>query len=131
MGTTISTEVVHHGERRDRLGRVHVPLERRKQLLAEFRESGLTRRAFAKREGVSYTTFCTWTQRAEGRSGASGGTTARPKQPGAERPRRVNFAEVVVPNGMAGGLEVRLPDGTTLRGERVDELAALARALRG
>lgn len=28
-------------------------------------------------------------------------------------------------------LEVRLPDGTTLRGERAGELAALARALRG
>ena len=131
MGTTLSTEVVHHGERRDRLGRVHVPLERRRQLLAEFRESGLTRRAFAKREGVSYTTFCTWTQREDRKSDAGGNAKARPKPSCPERPKRVNFAEVVVPAGMPGGLEVRLPDGTTLRGERVDELAALARALRG
>ena len=117
MGTTISTEVVHHRERR-------------RHLLAEFRESGLTRRAFAKRERVNYTTFCTWRQRAEGKTGASSGVTARPKQPGAERPKWVNFAEVVVLAGIQGGLAVRLPDGTTLRGERAEELAALARALR-
>jgi hypothetical protein len=110
---------------------VHVPAQRRKELLALFRESGLTRQEFAQREGIRYTTFCTWTQREEGNPGANGGATARPKQPGAECPKRINFAEVALPEGMAGGLEVRLPDGTTLRGGRADELAALARALRG
>lgn len=43
----------------------------------------------------------------------------------------MRFAEVAQPASVAQGLEVRLPDGTTLRGERVGELAALVRALRG
>ena len=32
--------------------------ERRRELLAAFRASGLTRRAFARQEGIRYTTFC-------------------------------------------------------------------------
>jgi hypothetical protein len=36
MGTTVATELVHHGERRDRAGRQHVPRERREQLLTRF-----------------------------------------------------------------------------------------------
>lgn len=125
MGTTVTTELVYHGERRDRAGRQHVPAERREQLLAQFRESGLTRRAFAKREGVHYTTFCNWTQRAakRGLAGAAG------------LPARVRFAEVTLPasssaSASGGGLEVRLADGTTVRGGSIDELAALVRALR-
>jgi hypothetical protein len=35
-----------------------------------------------------------------------------------------------VPPGVPRGVEVRLPDGTTVRGERIDELVALVRALR-
>jgi hypothetical protein len=48
----------------------------------------------------------------------------------AQGPTTVRFAEVALPARRAGGLEVRLPDGTTVRGERVAELAALVRALR-
>lgn len=70
MRTTVTTELVHHGERRDRAGRQHVPRERREQLVAAFRESGLTRRAFARRDGIRYTTFCNWTQHAAKRAGA-------------------------------------------------------------
>jgi transposase-like protein len=121
MGTTVSTELVHHGERRDRLGRRHVPTARRRELLALFCESGLTRQAFARQEGIRYTTFCTWVQREE----KAGGRSA----PAAKA--AVRFAEVARPAGAARGLEVRLADGTTLRGERVEELAALVRALRG
>lgn len=122
MGTTVTTELVHHGERRDRAGRQHVPRERREQLLAAFRESGLTRRAFARREGIRYTTFCNWTQRA-----AKRGLAAPAALP-------VRFAEVALPAGLSAsggsGLEVRLADGTTVRGGSVEELAALVRALR-
>ncbi len=125
MGTTVTTELVHHGEWRDRAGRQHVPPERREQLLALFRESGLTRRAFAKREGVHYTTFCNWTQRAAKRVLAVPTGLSAP----------VRFTEVALPasssaSASGGGLEVRLSDGTTVRGGGVDELAALVRALR-
>lgn len=124
MGTTVTTELVHHGERRDRAGRQHVPRERREQLVAAFRESGLTRRAFARREGIRYTTFCNWTQRAAKRDGAGLAAVAP-----------VRFAEVALPASSStsasdGGLEVRLADGTTVRGGSVEELAALVRALR-
>jgi transposase-like protein len=120
MGTTVSTELVNHEERRDRLGRRHVPKERRRTLLAAFRQSGLTRQAFARREGIRYTTLCTWVQseeKAEGRR---------------ERPEAVvRFAEVALPASTARGLEVRLVDGTVVRGERVEEVVEVVKALRG
>ncbi len=120
MGTTVTTELVHHGERRDRAGRQHVPRERREQLLAAFRESGLTRRAFAQREGVRYTTFCNWTQGAAKRAGEEVPAVAA-----------VRFAEVALPvSARSSGIEVRLADGTTVRGGRVEEVVALVRALR-
>lgn len=99
-----------------------MPRERREQLLAAFRESGLTRRAFARREGIRYTTFCNWTQRAEKRAGA-----------GLSAVESVRFAEVALPTSAStsgGALEVRLADGTTVRGGSIEELAALVRALR-
>ena len=119
MGNTVATELVNHGERRDRIGRRHLPRERREQLLAAFRESGLTRVVFARREGIRYTTFCNWTQRA-----AKRGLSASAATP-------MRFAEVALPASLsASGLEVRLTDGTVVRGGRAEEVAALVRALR-
>ena len=121
MGTTVTTELVHHGERRDRVGRQHVPRERREQLLAAFRESGLTRRAFAQREGIRYTTFCNWTQGGAKRASAEMSAMSA-----------VRFAEVALPvSAGSSGIEVRLADGTTVRGGRVEEVVALVRGLRG
>jgi hypothetical protein len=40
--TTATAELVETGEKRDRLGRRHTPAERRAQLLAAYRASGLT-----------------------------------------------------------------------------------------
>jgi hypothetical protein len=130
MGTTVSTELVYHGERRDRVGRVHVPVRRQRELVAQFRESGMTRQAFARREGIRYTTFCTWVKREEQAGGASRGAVVRPRRSVVRAAPRIRFAEVALPANPGRGLEVCLPDGTTLRGERVAELAALARALR-
>lgn len=129
---TVSTEVVDRGERRDGLGRVHVPVERQQELVEAYRASGLTRRRFARQEGVRYTTFCTWVQRADKAAGASGAATTRPKRAGTglRAAPQISFAEVALPASAGRGLEVCLTDGTILRGERVEELAALARALR-
>ena len=83
-----------------------------------FGESGLTRTEFARREGIKYTTLCNWVQR-------EGKVSTEVKAPTAMR-----FAEVALPANVARRLEVQLSDGTTLRGERVEDLAALVRALR-
>ena len=135
MATTTTlatdTELIETGEKRDVLGRQHTPSERRAELLAAYRTSGLTQSAFAQREGIRYSTFCTWAQ-AERRSGGL------PPAPTEKKRRRrfgapaVRFAEVRLPTvaAAAPGLEVRLPDGTLLRGGSTQELAALVRALR-
>ena len=131
INTTPTTELVETGEKRDVLGRRHTPPQRRAELLMAYRQSGLTQSAFARREGIRYSTFCTWAQ-AERRSGG-----LPPAQPGRKRRRRVGapvvrFTEVRLPAVPAPvpGLEVRLPDGTVLRGGSAVELAALVRALR-
>ena len=131
-------ELVETGERRDALGRRRTPLERRAELLAAYRTSGLTQRAFARREGINYTTFCTWAQ-AERRSGklavAPAGRKKRQQPVGSEAPG-LAFMEVQLsrsaqgaPSGISG-LEVRLADGTLLRGGSAAELAKLVRALK-
>ncbi|HEY4300734.1 MAG TPA: hypothetical protein VGM73_07675, partial [Candidatus Didemnitutus sp.] len=84
-----------------------------------------------RQEGLRYSTFCTWAQaeREAGRvplaqAGRPRGRFARPKS-------AVSFAEVKLGlPAVAHGLEVRLPDGTVLRGGSAGELAALVRALR-
>ncbi len=44
----------------DRLGRVQTPPERRAVLLEEFGRSGMSAKAFARRYGIKYQTFCWW-----------------------------------------------------------------------
>lgn len=86
-----------------------------------FAASGLTMAAFARREGINYATFAGWVLKAQ-------------KSVGVKRP--IKFAEVRLPwsssvNDSADErLEVRLPDGTVLRGRRVTDVVTLVRALR-
>ena len=121
MGT-ITAELVDEGERRGARGRRVLPVERREQLMAEYRASGLTMAAFARREGIKYATFAGWMAKAQ--------STAPAKPP-------IRFAEMRLPfrpgttdapNDFS--LEVRLPDGTTVRGRVAAEVAGLVRALR-
>lgn len=119
--TTQTTELVETGEKRDRLGRKITPKARREELVAAWRASGLTQAEFARREGVIYSSFAAWVQ------------AMRRVAAGATRPV-VRFAEVRLPStpvpATGPGLEVRLPDGTVLRGSSATELAKLVRALR-
>ena len=48
---TLRTEVIEDGAKRDRRGRRILPPERIQALVSEFRASGLTQAAFARREG--------------------------------------------------------------------------------
>ncbi len=121
--TTVTTELVETGEQRDRIGRRITPAARRAELVAAWRESGLTQAAFARREGVTYSSFAAWVQAAR----RGGGGASKPKM------AAVQFTEVRLPRPTVAALplEVRLPDGTVLRGTHAAELATLVRALRG
>ena len=112
-------ELVETGEKRDRVGRKITPVSRRAELVEGWQRSGLTQAEFARREGVRYPTFASWVQQQRAANGAAKPAVAK-----------VRFAEVQLPASRGRGLEARLPDGTTLRGERVEELVALVRALR-
>jgi transposase-like protein len=115
----INTELVETGEKRDGRGRRLNTAERKEELLREFRGSGMTMAAFARREKVSYSTFAGWVLRSQRRGGRRG--------------KQVRFAEVRLGaplTSMALGLEVRLADGTVVRGSVAVEVAALVRALR-
>ena len=100
------------------------PPERRATLVREYKASGLTQAAFARREGLRYSTFAHWVLQSM-------------KAEVAKRP--IEFAQLrlpVVPAPMPSitaepaRLEVRLPDGTLLRGDNANDLAVLVRALR-
>jgi len=119
MGAIIA-EVVDTGEKRDARGRRVTPAERVVQMVQAYRASGMTMAAFARRERLKYATFAGWVAKAQ-------------REVVAKRP--VQFAELrmpfVAPNtGSGDQLEVRLPDGTVLRGGRVADVVALVRALR-
>jgi transposase-like protein len=98
------------------------PPERRAALVREYKASGLTQAAFARREGLRNSTFAYWVLQS-----AKAGAEA------AKRP--IEFAQLRLPvsppiTAEPAHLEVRLPDGTLLRGDNANDLAVLVRALR-
>ncbi len=107
---TIATELIE--AKRDERGRRITPAGEREALVRAYEESGLTQKAFAKREGVKYPTFVSWVQAGRRR-----------------RPARAGFAEVTVPRAPAP-LEVQLADGTVIRGSQPEELVRLLHLLR-
>ncbi|MEI6862566.1 MAG: hypothetical protein WCL04_09990 [Verrucomicrobiota bacterium] len=116
---TTDTELVETGEKRDRLGRRITPAGRRTELVEARRQSGQTQAAFARREGVGYSTFASWVQQERAAVGRS--AAAAPK---------LRFAEVQVPVVRPGvAVEVALADGTVVRGADARAVTAVARAL--
>ena len=116
----ITAELVETGEKRDSRGRRVTPGARRAQLVEAYGKSGLTMAEFARREQLNYATFAGWVAKAQRAAGTG---------------RAIEFAEVRLPfappnAGRGDPLEVRVPDGTVLRGGGVAEMAALIRALR-
>jgi len=58
--TTITTEVMDKDTKRDRQGRQITTAERRAELVAGYRASGLTMEQFARREGIKQATLAKW-----------------------------------------------------------------------
>ena len=130
----IKTELLETGERRGARGQVRHLVAQRIKFVRVYQSSGLTMAAFARREGLKYSTFAGWVLK-----GAAGGGACRERGVGeSHRPptAAVRFAEVQLPQSpastptVAPGLEVRFPDGVIARGVNAAELAALVRALR-
>ncbi|NBB79108.1 MAG: hypothetical protein GVY36_06620 [Verrucomicrobia bacterium] len=111
-------ELVDRGEKRDTRGRVIQKREERERILAAYDESGLTQRAFAKREGVKYSTLVWWLKQRRERN--------RSAEP-------VRFEEVRLGSALEKptALEVVLADGTRVRGGDPAMVGQLVRMLRG
>lgn len=96
--------------KRDGLGRVRTPVERREALVAEFRRSGLSAARFAQLAGVRYNTFWTWLKK-------HGAGVKPSRRKGGVKQR---FVEVIVKRPTAAAheaitpLHVTLPGGATL-----------------
>ena len=116
----IATEVLDDERKRDTRGRKIAAPEHRAELLAAFDTSGLTQRAFARREGVNFHTFVAWLQRRR-TTGAA---------PPALRFHEVCLAPRAPGTPRAAALEVALPGGMIVRGDSVAAVAELVRALR-
>ncbi|MBC2592653.1 hypothetical protein H5P28_15575 [Ruficoccus amylovorans] len=112
-------ELVDTGAKRDSRGRRIESREERERLLESYDGSGLTQKAFARREGVAYNTLVYWLKQRRERSQAGGGVESKPL-----------FHEMTVPSCGASLLEVCLPEGLILRGGDAQSLAALVKALR-
>lgn len=123
MGTIVA-EVIDAGDR-DSRGRRRMSVAQRADYVRAYRESGLNQMAFAKREGLRYSTFAHWVQKA-----AKGELRVSPMS--SSREGAMQFAPVQLPAAVpkTASLEVRLADGVVVRGDDVQKLAALVRALR-
>src|SRR4051812_48385467 len=74
MGTTQAL-LVETGDKRDGRGYRIATLGRRAELVAEYRRSGLTMAAFARRESLAYSTVAGWVWKSDRARG--GGRAAR------------------------------------------------------
>jgi hypothetical protein len=84
-------------------------------VLAAYAKSGLTQRAFAREEGIKYSSLVRWL-----------GLSRRGQVVAAKPP--IRFAEVKF-GARAPGLEIVLPNGVMIRGGDVAQLAAMMKAL--
>jgi hypothetical protein len=115
MIRNVTAELVETREKIDTKGRKIADEARRRDVLAEYAKSGLTQTAFAKAEGIKYSSLVRWLGLSRR------GQVAAPKPP-------VRFAELRL-GARAPGLEVGLPSGIVIRGADVAQIAAMIKAL--
>ena len=90
------------------------------RLLTAYEKSGLTQRAFAQQEGISFHTFV---GRLNRRRKMVGDSAVR-------KPERMRFEELSLGFVSASALEVVSPDGWVLKGNSPKDLAELINVLR-
>jgi len=111
-------EVVETDMRKDLRGRRYYSSKQIQEILENYDKSDLTQRAFAVREGVSYSTLTTWLMHRRYKV--------------KENP---NFAEVALSKPRTRNeskeipLEIQLTNGTILRGGNSEQLALLLKAI--
>ena len=123
---TSTTEVVDEQSKRDTRGRRIMDAQRREELLARYRASGMTQKRFARSEGVNFHTFSAWLAKHRREPGANL-QPAPVAQAGAAFVELRACARVPAP----GFLEVVLCDGRVARGADAASLDTLARLLEG
>ncbi len=123
MEANTTTELVDDRRKSDTRGRHIAGPERRAEIVAGYAASGLTQKAYARREGVNYHTLVAWL-----------GQSRRPAAPRVAAPAAEasapRFAQLTWPPAAAPSrLEVVLPDGVTVRGDDAAAMLVLLRAL--
>jgi len=124
---TNTIEVVDDQTKRDARSRRITNAQRRAELLALYQTSGLTQKAFARREGVNFHTFVAWLSKHRHESEA-------PARSGCGSHAPAAFVELSVGAPLSAPpapLEVVLRDGRVARGAHASSLAALVRLLEG
>lgn len=115
----IIAEVVDAKTKQDARGRKIADEARRAEVLAGYEASGLTQKAYARREGINYHTFVAWWIQHR---------RARTPVPALAAPMR--FAEVrFAPVTTGAKFEVTLPSGIVVRGAEAAAIAELIKAL--
>lgn len=112
----IETEVLDVGLKQDAKGRRILPEREWMRVLDEYDRSGMTQKAFARREGINFHTLVAWLGR---RRKAVTGDDNKP----------VRFEELELRRGSPSQLEIHLADGVVLKGSSPEGLAELYSAL--
>ena len=105
--------------KRDRQGRPITTAERRAELVAGYRASGLTMEQFARREGIKWTTLAKWVYLRDKRGG------------GEDKPVRFAEVKVPVPAAPRWAFELTLPNGWIVRAADAAALAQLLSVTKG
>jgi transposase-like protein len=122
---TITAEVLDLEHKQDTRGRRISDESRREAVLAGYPGSGLTQKAYARREGINYHTLVAWL----GQVRRERGESPRRRTTPVTTPGPARFAEVSL-GAPAPRLEVVLPDGMIVRGIDPVALLTLIRGLK-